>query len=134
MIRALVFPILTTLVAAAPTPKTLSPAALVQKQIEAFNAHDLEALLATYSDELEVFELPGGQAAPSGKLALRTIYAERFRTLPDLHGSVQAQMVSGSYVIQRERITGRGEGKGALEAVVIYQVESGLIRRLWTLR
>ena len=31
------------------------------------------------------------------------------------------------------RISGRGAGKPALDAVVIYQVENGLIRKFWSL-
>ena len=34
--------------------EVLSPEVTVQRQLDAFNARDLEALLATYADEAEI--------------------------------------------------------------------------------
>ncbi len=133
MIRALSLLLVPALLAAAPTPKVMSPAATVQKQLEAFNAHDLEGFLALFADDLEVAEVPAGAAAPSGKARLRELYAARFLANPDLHASAEAQLVSGEFVIQKEKIKGRA-GKEALVAVTIYQVKAGKIVRMWSLR
>jgi len=132
MIRSLSCLLVPALLVAAPTPKNLSPAGTVERQIELFNAHDLEGFLALFAEELEVFEIPGA-AAPSGKARLRELYAARFKANPDLHASAQAQMVSGDFVIQKEKISGRA-GKEALVAVTIYQVKAGKIVRMWGLR
>ncbi|MCM2249251.1 MAG: nuclear transport factor 2 family protein [Geothrix sp.] len=118
------------LVAAAPSVP--GPEVVVQRQIEAFNAHDLEAFLATFGEDLEMAALPGGPGSSSGKARLRELYGERFRRNPDLRATVLDRMVSGTFVIQRERISGRA-GKAPLEATVIYQVKAGAIRRMWTL-
>ena len=118
---------------AAPTPKVMSPAATVQRQLEAFNAHDLEGFLALFSEDLEVAEVPAGTAAPMGKARLRELYAARFQANPDLHASAETQLVSGEFVIQKEKIKGRA-GKEALVAVTIYQVKAGKIVRMWGLR
>jgi hypothetical protein len=133
MIRPSSLLLVPALLAAAPTPKNLSPAGSVERQIELFNAHDLEGFLALFAEELEVAELPAGATAPFGKARLRELYAERFRANPDLHASAQAQMVSGEFVIQKEKISGR-VGKEALVAVTIYQVKGGKIVRMWGLR
>ena len=37
---------------------TTLPAALAQRQLDAYNAHDLEAFLACYAYDVEVYELP----------------------------------------------------------------------------
>lgn len=132
MIRPLSFLLVTAMGVAGPAPKVLSPAAVVEKQIETFNAHDLEGFLALFADELEVSEIPENPA-PTRKARLRELYAERFKANPDLHASAEAQMVSGGFVIQKERIKGRA-GKPPLEAVVIYQVKAGKIWRMWTLK
>jgi hypothetical protein len=95
------------LLAAAPMPKVLSPAATVQRQIERFNAHDLEGYLALFVEDLEVADLPASPWGTRTKAWLRGVYAERFRTNPDLRASTEAQMVSGAFVIKRERIQGR---------------------------
>ncbi len=133
MIRSLSCLLVPALLAAAPTPKTLSPAATVQRQIEMFNAHDLEGFLTLFAEDLEVFELPGA-AVPTGKARLRELYGERFKANPDLHASADAQILSGTFVIQKEKIKGRAEKKETLEAVVIYQVKAGRIVRMWGLR
>jgi hypothetical protein len=132
MIRPFSLLLAPALMLAGPTPKVLSPAAAVEKQIERFNAHDLEGFLALFAEELEVSELPGS-GAPTGKARLRELYAGRFKANPDLHASAEAQMLSGGFVIQKERISGRA-GKGALEAITIYQVKEGKIVRMWGLR
>ena len=132
MIRPMSCLLLPALLSAAPTPKVLSPAGTVGRQIELFNAHDLEGFLALFAEEVEVSEIPG-TAAPTGKARLRELYAARFHANPDLHASAEAQMVSGEFVIQKEKIKGR-TGKDPLVAVTIYQVKAGKIVRMWGLR
>jgi hypothetical protein len=104
----------------------------VERQIELFNAHDLEGFLALFADDVEVAEIPG-TGVPTGKARLRELYAARFQANPDLHASAEAQMISGNFVIQKEKIKGR-VGKGTLVAVTIYQVKAGKIARMWGLR
>ena len=133
MIRVSTLLLVPALLAAAPTPKVLSPAGTVGKQIELFNAHDLEGFLALFAEDLEVSEVPAGATAPTGKARLRELYAARFQANPDLHASAEDQMVSGEFVIQKEKIKGRA-GKEALVAVTIYQVKAGKIVRMWGLR
>ena len=132
MIRPMSCLLLPALLSAAPTPTVLSPAGTVGRQIELFNAHDLEGFLALFAEEVEVAEIPG-TAAPTGKARLRELYAARFQANPDLHASAEAQMVSGEFVIQKEKIKGRA-GKEPLVAVTIYQVKAGKIVRMWGLR
>lgn len=134
MFRALLSTALTTvLLAGPPASGNRSPVRTVQAQIEAFNAHDLEAFAGTFAEEAEGFDFPATPQGTKGRAGLKALYARRFQEHPDLHASVKEQMVSGAFVIQRERITGRGAGKPALDAVVIYQVENGLIRKFWLL-
>lgn len=133
MIRSLSCLLMPALLLAAPTPKNLSPAGTVERQLELFNAHDLEGFLALFADDVEVSEIPG-TSAPTGKARLRELYAERFKANPDLHASAKAQMLSGSFVIQKEVIKGRA-GKGdPIETLVIYQVKAGKIVKMWGLR
>jgi hypothetical protein len=135
MFQALLAPaICAALISAPPGPGSRGPARTVQLQIEAFNAHDLEAFAGTFADDLESFDFPSTRQGPQGRAALKEVYAKRFKDSVDLHVSVKDQMVSGAFVVQRERITGRGEGKAPLEVVVIYQVEEGLIRKFWSIR
>ena len=119
---------------AAATPKVLSPGATVQRQVERFNAHDLEGYLALFADDLEVADLPASPWGTRNKAWLREVDAERFKAEPDLRASTEAQMVSGTFVIETERIRGRAGQAGPLDVVVVYQVKEGKIVRMWELR
>ena len=134
LIRPLCFLLMPALLAAAPTPKNLSPAGTVQRQIELFNAHDLEGFMALFSEDFEVAELPAGVIGPRNKAWFRGLYSERFKSSPDLHASAKAQMVSGEFVIQKERIMGRADQKEAIDVTLIYQVKAGKIVRVWELK
>ncbi len=106
------------------------PEAIVQKQLEAYNARDLKAFLATYADDAELFEQPSKLLA-RGTAQLRERYAARFAE-PNLHGVLVKRIVTGNFVIDQERVTRTfPEGTGVQEAVAIYEVQGALIRRVW---
>ena len=134
MSRVVSLLVVPALVATAATPKVLSPGATVQRQIERFNAHDLEGYLALFAEDLEVAELPASEWGTRNKAWLRGVYTERFRANPDLRASTEAQMVAGAFVIETERIRGRTRQVGPLDVVVVYQVKEGKIVRMWELR
>lgn len=56
-----------------------------------------------------------------------------FERHPDVHAEVVNRISRGRFVIDLERVTGRTD-VAAFEAVAIYQVEAGLIRRVWLIR
>ncbi len=124
---------LCTLLGAAPPSKSPSPEQVVARQIEAYNAHDVEAFAATYGDDVELSELPSVRPAAKGKANLKADYVRIFKENPDLHASAKDQIVSGGWVIHREKVTGLADRKEPVEVVVIYQVKEGLIRKVWFL-
>jgi len=75
MTRPLFCLLVPALLTAAPTPKSLSPAGTVQRQIELFNAHDLEGFMALFAEDLEVAELPRGPIGTRTKAWLWEVYA-----------------------------------------------------------
>lgn len=108
-----------------------SPADIVQRQVNAYNAHDIEAFMATYSPDIEIFYHPDSLFM-SGHEAMRNVYGPLFENTPALHCEISSRIVLGRYVIDRERVTGTVDGE-AIRAVAIYEVEAGLIRRVWFL-
>lgn len=115
-----------------PMPASMQPEAVVQRQLEAYNARDVEAFLATYDPQAELFGFPS-QPQARGHAALRAMYAALFARSPQLKATVDKRIVQGSFVIDRERVTGMPglpEGQ-AMEAVAIYEVVGGRIRRVW---
>lgn len=104
-----------------------SPAAVVQRQLDAYNARDVDALLATYAPDARQYEL-GGNLLAGGHDAMRPRFAQRFEE-PDLHARLVQRVVMGNLVIDHEVVTRNfPEGKGAIELVAIYEVVEGRIR------
>ena len=101
---------------------------VVQEQLEAYNARDLDRFVATYSDQVRIYRLPATEPAVSGKAQLTEVYRKRFSS-PSLHADILARIVLGNKVIDHERV--RGIKEVPVEAVAVYEVESDLIQTVW---
>ena len=107
----------------------MNPAEPVQRQLEAYNARDLERFVAEYTDDIQVFRPPASEPVLSGKQTFAAHYAKNRFTLPSLHAEVINRMVAGNTVVDHERIVGLGEG--VVEAIAVYQVVEERIRAVW---
>ena len=105
-----------------------NPAAVVQRQLEAYNARDLERFAATYADDITIYRLPALQPAITSMAQLREAYTQRFAS-PNLHAEILSRIVMGNKVIDHERVVGIREQP--LEAVAVYEVVNGLIKTVW---
>lgn len=103
----------------------------VQAQLDAYNAHDLEAFLACYTDTCVVDDGEGNRLV-TGKAEMRTRYQALFASSPALHAEVVHRIRIGEYVLDEERITGRVPALN--HAVAIYRVRDGLITHIRFLR
>ena len=109
-----------------------SPADLIQRQLDAYNAHDLDALLATYAEDANLFEHPATLLA-SGHSQLRARFALRFQE-PNLHAHLLHRVLIDRFVIDHERVTRTfPEGPGTIELIVTYEVIDGKIINVWFL-
>lgn len=107
-----------------------APEAVVQRQLDAYNAHDIDSFLATYAEDAQLFEHPSKLLA-SGRAQLR--YIVRFKE-PNLRAVIVKRIVMGNVVIDHETVTRTfPEGTGKLEAVAIYEVQKGKIVKTWLL-
>ena len=84
----------------------MNPADPVQRQLDAYNAHDLERFVAEYTEDIQVFRPPAAEPVLSGQNAFAEHYARNRFTLPNLHAEVVNRMVAGSTVVDHERVTG----------------------------
>jgi len=108
------------------TPDVVGP---VQRQLDAYNAHDLERFLAEYADDVQVFRMPATEPVLSGKQAFGEHYANNRFNLPKLHARLVNRIVSGDVVVDHEEVTGLADG--SLTAVAVYKVVDGRIRTVW---
>ncbi|MFO1484328.1 MAG: nuclear transport factor 2 family protein [Verrucomicrobiaceae bacterium] len=103
-----------------------TPESVVQRQLDAYNARDVDALMATYADDVQQFEYPATLLV-SGAAQLRERFEARFRE-PNLHAKLISRIVVGQIVIDHELVTRTfPEGTGKLELVAIYEVRDGKI-------
>jgi hypothetical protein len=103
-----------------------TPAAVVQRQLDAYNARDIDALLATYAPDARQYEHPAKLLA-SGHAEMRERMAVRFQE-PNLHARLLQRVVMGDVVIDHERVTRTfPEGSGSVDMVAIYEVTDGRI-------
>lgn len=110
----------------------LDPGSVVQSQLEAFNARDIEALLAVYSDDAEMFEHPSKLVA-RGWEELRSRFTMRFQE-KNLCAKLVHRIVAGSTVIDHEIVSRTfPDGEGLLELVMIYEVRDGRIAKAWSI-
>jgi imidazolonepropionase-like amidohydrolase len=108
----------------APTPEDLA-----QQQLNAYNARDLDAFVARFAPDVEVYDHPSTLLF-RGRAALRQRYDELFRRAPALHCKLLGRTVAGDRVTDREEVTGI-PGRGTVHATAIYEVAGRLIRRVW---
>jgi hypothetical protein len=107
----------------------MAPVDVVQRQLDAYNARDLERFAATYSDSVQIFRLPATEPMISNKRELVDLYSMRVFNNPGLHAEILNRIVLGNKVIDHERVSGlRGD---AFESVAVYEVTDGLIQRVW---
>lgn len=106
------------------------PESTVQRQIEAYNRHDLEDFLSAYSPDAQILKFPAGEVLMNDLEEIRANYREWLGADSALHAEIVSRIVQGNYVIDKERISGMIENK-IVEAAVIYEVKENLITKVW---
>ena len=100
----------------------------MQRQLNAYNARDLEAFLEPYADDVELYDYKTGKLLGKGKESMRKDYAF-FKQVPELHCEIKARIVQGNVIIDKEYVT--GFGGPAVEATAIYHIENNKIRKVY---
>jgi len=109
---------------------TAEPEEVVQRQVDAFNTHDLEAFLATYAEDAVAGGGDGMEAPVRGREALRAHYARRLAQ-PGLRATIEQRVRMGRWIVDYELVENEA---GATPAIAVYEVEDGLIRRSTIIR
>jgi hypothetical protein len=105
------------------------PESFVQRQLDAYNAHDLARFVAEYTEDVQVFRLPDPKPSIVGRQALSAHYRDNRFNLPDLHAALVKRMVFGDKVIDQEIVSGLPTG--TMHAAAIYQVTPDGISKVW---
>lgn len=110
-------------------PLNTSAEAVIQRQLEAYNARNLDAWLATYRDDAQQFLLHGSLLA-CGHEQIRKRMEDRFKD-PALHARLLSRTVMDNLVVDHEIVTRSGD-HGLLvtvEMICVYEVHEGRIAK-----
>jgi hypothetical protein len=106
-----------------PSPISEASAKVVQAQLAAYNARDIDRWLETYSEDAEQFMLHAGSLA-KGRSAIRARMEERFRD-PALHAELLHRTSMENVVVDHELVTRTfPDGLAVIEMICVYEVAS----------
>ncbi|MBP6681150.1 MAG: amidohydrolase family protein [Saprospiraceae bacterium] len=111
-------------------PDTLiqvTPVALAQRQLNAYNLRDIDAFLEPYADDVEIYNYPNSLLY-KGKSEMKFDYSALFESAPDLHCELAGRTVEGSIVTDQEIVR---FGNRKIEANVIYHTGNGKIQKVY---
>lgn len=101
------------------------PSTIVERQLDAYNTHDLEAFVNTYAADVRIDRRDGSQII--GREALRDAYADQF-SAGRCRAEIAARMAEGDWVIDHEMAHGLADEP--IRVLVAYRVRGGLIDRV----
>ncbi|WGK64216.1 nuclear transport factor 2 family protein [Croceiramulus getboli] len=107
---------------------------IVQSNLDAYNAHDIDAFMSFFSEDVHLVNFDDQQVTAEGIEAVRAIYEPYFEASPELHSKILTRIVFDNKVIDHEYITGRYGNNDALELVLIYEVMHNKISQITVLR
>ena len=110
------------------------PTEVVRRFVEAFDRHELDALLALAHPEVEWLTVAGAEieVETRGHDALRASLASYFASCPSCRSTVEIYQVVGPYVSALEHAEWEKEGaKRRQSSLSVYEIVDGLVRRVW---
>lgn len=103
-----------------------SPETVVQRQLNAYNARNIDAFMDTYADDIEIYTFPA-TFETKGKEGMRKRYADYFKHTPNLYCKIEKRIVLGNKIIDKEKVRA---GDQTIHAVAVYEVENGKIKKV----
>lgn len=118
---------------------SIQPHPVLQANIEAYNRHDLDALMVTFGPNIELVDLMTGSSIAKGIPAVKAYYEARFKANPKLQAEVIHRFIQGATVFDQERLTGAlstpgGQERPPCTVVVISEITDAKISRVWFVR
>ncbi|MEP0264774.1 amidohydrolase family protein [Dokdonia sp.] len=103
-----------------------TPEQIVQRQVNAYNARDIDAFVDTYADNIEIFDFPN-KPGMKGKEALRSQFSTMFDRVPNLYCEIKNRIVLGNKVVDREHVR---FGDQYSDVIAIYEIQDGKIAKV----
>ena len=110
----------------------ITPELLVQQQLNAYNARNIEAFLEPYSDDVEIYTFPNTLIS-KGKDEMRKSYTQMFAKMSNLHCELKGRIIQGNIVIDRESVSGMISNT-KVEATAVYEIKNHKIIKVYFIR
>jgi len=112
---------------------------IIDRHFAAENAHDVEATLATYTDDVVWDDVTHPRCPVQGKAAAGEIYTSILDAIPDIHLESVLRFQTGEYVVDESILTGHVQGEWAgvdgegapvsVRILHVFDIRDGLISR-----
>ena len=99
----------------------MTPSEIAQRQLDAYNARDIDRFCLYFSDQIRVFNGRTNELLFEGGDVFKARYVERFKT-PNLHCTLISRIAMGNIVIDHESVLGIKEGE-AVEVIAFYTID-----------
>lgn len=109
---------------------TETPEQIVQRQLNAYNARDIDAFMDTYSENIKIYNFPETLSI-EGKAAMRAQFAKMFENTPTLYCEIKNRIVLGNKVVDREYVR---FAENYSSVIAIYEITAGKISKVTFLR
>ncbi len=101
---------------------------IAQKQLDAYNAQDLDTYVSYFADDCVVSGL-NGTPTETSRAAIRARYAKAFAQFPQNKAELKNRIAVGNTVVDHEKVI-RAPGGEEFEIIAIYTFRDGLIARV----
>lgn len=100
---------------------------VVARQVEAVNAHDVDAVVKFHAPDATMAGFPSGKVLAHGSAAIHALFANLYAKSPRFQLTLTRQILSGNVVINHYSVS-----NGPMtELVSMYEVKGGAIAREW---
>ncbi len=107
----------------------IGPEEIVQKQVNAYNARNIEAFAQFFSEDVRIYNHPE-KLRFQGRDTLRVRYNQQFTNEPDRHAEIINRIVMGNHILDHEYVTGLPD-ENSVRAIAHYVVEDGKIQKVY---
>jgi hypothetical protein len=101
---------------------------IAQKQLDAYNAQDLDTYVSYFAEDCIVSGL-NGTPTETSRTAIRARYAKAFESFPENKAELKSRITVGNTVVDHELVI-RKPGGEQFEIIAIYSFKDGLISRV----
>ena len=101
---------------------------IAQKQLDAYNAQDLETYVSFFAEDCVVSGL-NGVPTETSRAAITIRYAKAFAQFPENKAILKGRIAVGNTVVDHELVI-RAPGGEQFEIIAIYTFRDGLIARV----